>query len=153
MGREVLTIVLRQKTVSPCGAPSRISTPLSLPAIQNEQGQLVRGEKELNWGKPNEIVQWLTRYETLEMKPPYRAGSVKSKLITMLRNGHANVQLSSEELDKLCAWIDLNIPYCGEYDEANAWSEKEKSLYSTRMTERHRNEAIDQRNIKSMIAR
>ena len=122
------------------------------PVIQNEKGQWVRGNKDLNWGKPNEIVQWLTRYETLEMKPPYRAGAVKSKLITMLRGGHAQLKLSSEELDKLCAWIDLNIPYCGDYDEANTWSEKHKELFTKRMTERQRNEAIDRRNIDALIA-
>jgi hypothetical protein len=71
----------------------------------------------------------------------------------MLREGHAQVKLSSEELDKLCAWIDLNIPYCGGYDEANAWNDGEKNLFAKRMEERQRNEAVDQRNIKAMIAR
>jgi outer membrane protein assembly factor BamB len=123
------------------------------PVVQDETGQWVRGDKDLNWGKPNEIVRWLTRYETLEMKTPYRAGAVKSGLITILRGGHAGVQLSPEALDKLCAWIDLNIPYCGDYDEANAWSEKGRMLFSARMDERRRNEAIDRRNIEALISR
>jgi hypothetical protein len=123
------------------------------PVIQNEKGQWVRGDKDLNWGQPNEIVQWLTRYETLELKPPYRAGAVKSRLVTMLRSGHAGVKMSPEELDKVCAWIDLNIPYCGDYDEANVWNDQEKGLFANRMAERQRNEAIERRHIDAMIAR
>ena len=120
------------------------------PVIQNEKGQWVRGDKDMNWGKPNVIVQWLTRYETLELKQPYRAGAVKSKLISLLRGDHYAVKMSPEELDKLCAWIDLNIPYCGGYDEANSWSEASQKLFATRMDERRRNEAIDRRNIDAM---
>ena len=121
------------------------------PVIQDKHGRWIRGDNHLNWGKPNELVQWMTRYETIEMKPPYRAGAVKSKLITMLRAGHAQVQVTTEELDKLCAWIDLNIPYCGDYDEANAWSDQAKALYNARMAERLRNAAIDRKNIADMV--
>jgi len=120
------------------------------PVIRDGQGRWIRGDRNSNWGKPNEIVRWMTRYETIEMKPPWRTGAVKSKLITMLRAGHSGVRMTAEELDKLSAWIDLNIPYCGEYDEANVWNDSEKKLFSTRMIERQRNEALDQKNIRDM---
>jgi hypothetical protein len=122
------------------------------PVIQDEKGQWVRGNNDVNWGKPNEIVQWLTRYETLEMKPPYRAGATRSRLFALLQGkGHDKVMMSTEELDKLAAWIDLNIPYCGDYDEANAWNDGDKKLFEKRMAERERNRAMDLMNIRDMV--
>ena len=38
-------------------------------------------------------------------------GAKQSKIIKMIDAGHQNVELSPEEYDALCAWIDLNAPY------------------------------------------
>jgi expansin (peptidoglycan-binding protein) len=37
--------------------------------------------------------------------------------------------MTQEELVKLSAWIDLGVPFCGDYVEANAWTEAEKAKY------------------------
>lgn len=113
------------------------------------------------WGKrtkgtrhddePNRYISWYTRFELMHGYPPYRAGSIKSGLIKTLVKGHQNVVLSEEELDKLRAWIDLNIPFAGEYNESNLWNDKEKQLYKERCDERLRNEAIEQKNIQELI--
>jgi hypothetical protein len=39
------------------------------------------------------------------------------------------VELSPEELDRIACWIDLLVPYCGDYVESNAWSEDERDFY------------------------
>ena len=101
--------------------------------------------------EPNHYVTWWTRFELMKPYPAYRAGSIASGMIKLLEKGHAKVQLSPAEWDTLCAWIDLNIPYCGSYDESNTWDEKERAYYKHRMEERQRNEAIDARNVAEFI--
>jgi hypothetical protein len=49
-----------------------------------------------------------------ETQPARSWGSRRSKLISVLREGHPDhedVQLSSDELDRIITWIDLNAPY------------------------------------------
>ena len=41
----------------------------------------------------------------------YDWGSHRSKLIEIVRNGHEDVRLDRESLDRLVTWIDLNGPY------------------------------------------
>ena len=101
--------------------------------------------------EPNHYVTWWTRFELMKPYPPYRAGAVASGMIKLLEKGHGKVQLAPEEWDKLCAWIDLNIPYCGLYDESNTWNPEERAYYKHRMEERRRNEEIEARNIKEFI--
>ena len=47
--------------------------------------------------------------------PPYSWGSHRSRLVDILKNGHKKVKLSSEEMDRIITWIDLNAPYYGRY--------------------------------------
>ena len=47
--------------------------------------------------------------------PPYTLGSHRSKLITLIREGHEGVELSREEFIKLVTWVDANGPYYGSY--------------------------------------
>ena len=101
--------------------------------------------------EPNKYVSWYTRFELMHLYPPYRAGSIRSGLVKTLEKGHKGVKLSGEELDKIRAWIDLNIPFAGEYDESNIWKDEEKALYKARMDERRRNEQIEEKNIQEMI--
>ena len=101
--------------------------------------------------EPNKYVSWYTRFELMHQYPPYRAGAVRSGLVKLLEKGHKNIKLTQEEWDKICAWIDLNIPFAGEYDESNIWSDTEKAFYRARVNERARNEAIEARHIREMI--
>ena len=112
-------------------------------------GPRIRGQR--NADEPNKYISWYTRFELMQQYPPYRAGSIRSGMIQLLEKGHQNVKLTQEDWDKLCAWIDLNIPFAGEYDEANLWSDAEKAFYRARVNERERNEAIEARNIREMI--
>ena len=77
----------------------------------------------------SELVNWIGAQSAPVLQAPYTRGSANSKLYTMLRDGHSHLMLSKEELDKICAWIDLYVPFCGDYLEANIWSPKEKEYY------------------------
>lgn len=101
--------------------------------------------------EPNQYVRYWTRLGTMGPVAPYTAGSVSSGLIDLLEKGHKNVELSPEEWDKLCAWIDLNCPYSGDYMEGNIWKPHQLKHYQDRIAERKRNEDIEAIAIKAFI--
>jgi len=104
-------------------------------------------------GRPNDLVKWLNVQSIPPMLPPYFAGSKKSKLMTMLKNGHNKTKLSTEELDKIACWIDLLVPYCGDYMEANAWDERGIAKYKHFQKKRDDMAAIELKNIKILAGR
>ena len=106
-----------------------------------------------NKGDPsNGVVRWLNAQSIPPMLPPYFAGSAKSPLIAMLEEGHEGVKLSQEEMDKISCWIDLLVPYCGDYIEGNCWSEKELEKYLHYQKKRDEMAVIEGRNICRLIA-
>ena len=46
---------------------------------------------------------------------PKSSGAIVSPLIDILENGHHDVQLNTEEMDRLITWIDINGNYYGSY--------------------------------------
>jgi hypothetical protein len=102
-------------------------------------------------GQPNEIVNWLNVQSVPSMLPPYYAGAAKSKLITMLEDGHGDVKLSREEMDKIACWIDLLVPFCGDYAEANTWNDAEKQEFEYYRVKRQRAEAEQRSNIQALL--
>jgi len=64
------------------------------------------------------VANWINPQSQPSMLPPYHAGAAKSKLIRMLEQGHNGVRLSPEELGRFAVWIDLLVPYSGDYTEA-----------------------------------
>ncbi len=99
------------------------------------------------------LVNWAGSQSVVTMLPPSFAGSIKSGLVTMLERGHRGVTLTREEMDKLCAWIDLFVPFCGDYKEANAWNEQELARYEHFYEKRRHMEAVERANIEEYIAR
>ncbi|MEW6360105.1 MAG: hypothetical protein AB1696_27465 [Planctomycetota bacterium] len=53
-----------------------------------------------------------------DILPPYTWGSHASKLVQVHRQGHNDVKLSKEEMDRIVTWIDLNAPYYPSYASA-----------------------------------
>jgi hypothetical protein len=51
-----------------------------------------------------------------DIQQPYSWGSHASKLVKVLREGHYDVKLSSDEFERIVTWIDLNGPYYPRYD-------------------------------------
>ena len=48
----------------------------------------------------------------------YSWGSHQSRLVATLRKGHNGVKLTSEDLDRIVTWIDINAPYYPSYASA-----------------------------------
>ena len=104
-------------------------------------------------GDPNHaLVNWIDSMSEPTMLPPYHRGAATSRLMELLETGHEDVSLASDELDRIACWIDLLVPYCGDYTEANAWSPAELAFYEKFAAKRQRLELLEQGNIQALIA-
>ena len=103
-------------------------------------------------GKANRLVNWHDVQSAPPMLPPYSAGAARSGLMTLLQKHHYEVHLSREEMDKIACWIDLLVPYCGDYREANTWSPSDMAKYERFAQKRKTMEAIEGGNIQALIA-
>ncbi len=66
-----------------------------------------------------DLVHWFDSVnggEWIPLSPPGEFGARKSHLVSMLRDGHEGVAVPSEDLRRLCLWIDLNCPFYGAYE-------------------------------------
>ncbi|MEI6503128.1 MAG: formylglycine-generating enzyme family protein, partial [Armatimonadota bacterium] len=54
----------------------------------------------------------------IHMLPPREFIADTSQLVQMLKKGHGGVKLTDEDWDRLITWIDLNVPYAGDWREA-----------------------------------
>ncbi len=102
--------------------------------------QARQDERNGNWiGDPDSgLVRWLHKQSGPTEIPPYHSGAARSPLIKMLDEGHHDVTLDQQEWFKLAAWIDLLVPYSGDYREGGAWSERDHAYYSYYETKRKR---------------
>ncbi len=98
------------------------------------------------------LVNWPGAQSIPAPLPPCSAGACRSDLLALLEGGHGGVRLSREELDKIACWIDLYVPYCGDYEEAAAWTPEETAKYRRYLEKRRRMEALEQRNIEELLA-
>jgi hypothetical protein len=96
------------------------------------------------------VANWINIQSQPSMLPPYNAGAARSKLIAMLEEGHNGVKLAPEELERFVVWIDLLVPYCGDYTEAMA--EQHIPRYEHFLNKRKRWEEQEAENIKSLLA-
>jgi hypothetical protein len=103
-------------------------------------------------GVTNKLVNWISPQSAPPLLPPFSAGSATSDLIPLLEKGHYNVQLTREELDKFQCWIDLLVPFCGDYAEAAVWTDEETAKYHHFMEKRRSQEVFDRANIQEFIA-
>ncbi|MBR0226355.1 MAG: hypothetical protein IJL92_09880 [Thermoguttaceae bacterium] len=102
-------------------------------------------------------VRWLGTQDPPYLLEPYHWGAAKSPLITMFRgpDGHAagqdefhrDVKLDDRSLKTLAMWIDLLVPYCGDYYEHNRWTNGERAYYRYYNKQRELNAAIVKKNV------
>lgn len=97
------------------------------------------------------LVNWIGSQSVPEPLPPRFAGAATSRLMRLLESGHKGVNLSQPELQAIACWIDLLVPYCGDYLEANAWTETDLKKFEHFATKRLRMEEIDQDNIRDLV--
>ncbi|MBT3200009.1 MAG: hypothetical protein HN350_08830 [Phycisphaerales bacterium] len=102
-------------------------------------------------GKPNEMINWLNVQSVPPMLEPYFKGANKSKIFEQIAGEHCKTKLSQEELDKIACWIDLLVPFCGDYAEAGAWNEGDHAKHKRFMDKRRRMELIEAANIEEML--
>ena len=109
--------------------------------------------KKNSWqGHPNRLVNWITSQSEPSMLPPYHTGSTQSGLYTLLERGHAGVQVPRAELDRIACWIDLGVPYCGDYTEASLWTNKEIAEYAFYQAKRDRMSEIEAIHLERHLA-
>ncbi len=96
-------------------------------------------------------VRWIDAMSGPPMLPPYTAGAAVSPMMEMLHEGHHDVQLSEREMGMLAAWIDLAVPFCGDYAEANTWNDSDKQMYNHFLEKRRDMETLEADNIADFI--
>jgi hypothetical protein len=99
-----------------------------------------------------QMVNWISSQSIPAPLPPYAAGAARSGLFSLLAQGHYGLQLSREDLDKLACWVDLLVPYCGDYAEASAWDPEEQQKYRRFLDKRREMEHLERRNIEALLA-
>ena len=54
-----------------------------------------------------------------------------------LDKGHAK-GITDAELRLFSCWIDLGVPFCGDYEEANLWDDADRARWKTCVEKRRR---------------
>ena len=120
-----------------------------LRAVRRERN----GKRQAYCAEPGSWIDWAGSQSVPSMLPPYTAGAATSGLLKRLREGHHGVALTREELDKIACWIDLFVPYCGDYTESNAWNDEGQATYARFLAKRRQMAAAEQENIQSLLDR
>ena len=76
-------------------------------------------------GKCTPLVNWVHPESMSAMLSPYACGSTQSKLMDYLEPSHYDVRLKDVERRIVACWIDLAVPFCGSYAQANTWDRQE----------------------------
>ncbi|MDO5553947.1 MAG: hypothetical protein Q4G68_09300 [Planctomycetia bacterium] len=86
-------------------------------------------------GKDSNLVDAFLATSDPVMLQPRSYGSSRSKLMQFLEPDHYDVKLSQNEKDIIACWIDLCVPFCGSYMEANHWDRITGVIMSKHTTE------------------
>jgi hypothetical protein len=97
------------------------------------------------------MVNWIGSQSVPAPLPPFAAGACQSELLVLLQGDHYGVKLSRADLDKLACWMDLLVPFCGDYFEANAWTVEEREKYESYLAKRRRMEALEGQSIQPLL--
>lgn len=82
----------------------------------------------------------------MQILPKRRIWRRCSKLFEMLDKDHAPGMTDAEKR-KLAMWVDLGVPFCGDYLEANIWSDDDKRRSDYTMEKRKLADAEDAANV------
>jgi hypothetical protein len=101
-------------------------------------------------GKSTSLVNWVSPQSRAPMLPPYACGSTQSKLMDYLEPSHYGVQVTDAEKRVIACWIDLAVPFCGSYAQANTWSQEQKERYDYFQKKREAFAKQEVENIKAL---
>jgi len=104
------------------------------------------------FGHGGPIVNWISAQSRPTLLPPYFTGAAKSSLMRHLEPGHNKVNVSQAEKERVACWIDLCVPFCGSYTEANTWEPQVKATYLYFEAKRARLAEIEIDNIRKFVA-
>ncbi len=96
-------------------------------------------------GRSSRLVNWVSPQSTPPIQPAYAAGSARSDLMKLLEHGHGGTRLTAAELREIACWIDLAVPFCGDYIEANCWTPEETDKYLRFLAKRLAMEEVERR--------
>jgi hypothetical protein len=102
-------------------------------------------------GHPNTNLNWISAQSAPGLLPPYSAGAARSRWLGLLREGHRGAVLDATELETLACWIDLLVPFCGDYTEANTWTAEEAERYEHFRQKREAMAAGERRSIEALV--
>lgn len=111
----------------------------------------INPNRELTANPMHPEVNWIDGMSEPTLIPPYTAGSNKSNIIKRMENGHGGAKLTPAEIRRFSMWIDLCVPFVGDYREANDWSEKDHAYYDYYDKKREANRAADKENIRQYV--
>ncbi len=97
----------------------------------------------------SKYLNWIGRWSVPVMIPPYSHGSSQSPLISLLEKGHEKVQMTREEMEKLCCWIDLALPHSGDWTEG--MKSEDKAIYMKVYRKRLDQQKQEDSNIREYI--
>jgi hypothetical protein len=95
------------------------------------------------------LTNWINPQSEPGMLPAYHAGAARTRWIALLREEHYSVKLTAAEMDRFVTWIDLLVPYLGEYTEI--MSERDLARYNRMMAKRQRWLDQERKNIEEFI--
>ena len=76
------------------------------------------------------VLNWVDSASGPELQPPLSRGSRTSQIFTeRLDKGHGR-GITDAELRTLACWIDLAVPFCGDYTEGAAWHAKDVARWN-----------------------
>ncbi len=96
-----------------------------------------------------DYTNWVSPQSVPDQLPPYSTGAARSKLIEMLEAEHEDVALSPAELAEIACWIDLGVPFTGDYTEA--MPDDQAAKYTFYLNKRRQWAAEGERNIKTLL--
>jgi hypothetical protein len=98
------------------------------------------------------LINVISNTSTAEGIKPFAYGSGKSLLISKLRAGMhgATATLTTQDMARLCAWIDLGIPHGGKYNDDMRHDDSVK--YEQRLKRRLDHEALEKANIAAFTS-
>lgn len=102
-------------------------------------------------GTSTPLVNWISAQSVPDMLPAYSAGGARSELLSLLAEGHHDAEVTPEEIERIACWIDLQVPFCSDYQEAGQWTDEEQQRYEHFLAKRRRMEELERRNIASLL--
>jgi cytochrome c553 len=113
------------------------------------------GDSQNDWTglDTHPVLNWISAASVPTLLKPYSAGSNTSKLFKLLDTGHGKTSISRAEIALLAAWVDMSVPYSGDYIEGNIWTEAERAKHERYQHKREALTAADVAVLKTLKAK